>query len=200
MCACNAHAYTHAHTQCSPVYSIMWQCYCACPIANMCQETFSKYMLSGDGWYTRYTACAHSSDWQLDTLTRMHFMNTESQTSFSSTNWHHHTRQTFLSQQQKKKDKWQSGPQSWEMILLIDPGPAPSGSSIKLYCVFSIGNCCILIFHSPNLHLTSCHNVPTIIFSYLILLTSARSLTSTHKTHWRKSIHMETLHHDQILF
>jgi hypothetical protein len=71
----------------------------------------------------------------------------------------------FCSQQQKKKDKWQSGPQSWEMILLIDPGPAPSGSSVKLYCVFSIGNCCILIFYSPNLHLTSCHNVPTIIFS-----------------------------------
>jgi len=78
------------------------------------------------------------------------------------------------------------------MILLIDPGPASSGSSVKLYCVFSIGNCCILIFYSPNLHLTShkkcrvCPVAPAAMCQqssslYLILLTSARSLTSNTK-------------------
>ena len=92
--------------------------------------------------------------WQHNTLTRMRFMNTESQTPFSSTSWHHHTRQTFgftaaLEERQMTV---------WTLELRNDSTdtsqPEPSGSSIKLFCVFPTGNCWILTLYSLNLRLT----------------------------------------------
>jgi hypothetical protein len=93
--------------------------------------------------------------WQHNTLTRMYFMNTKSQTPFSGPNWHHQTRQTFVfttaADEERQITVWtpefrnDSTHTSW---------PEPSGSSIKLFCVFSIGNFCILILYSLNLQLT----------------------------------------------
>jgi hypothetical protein len=151
----------------------------------MCQEMFNQYTLSGDGSYARYAACAYSSDAATWLLTRMHFMNTESQITFSSTDWHHHTWQTYVFTAAEEERQMTVCTPELRNDSTDTSWPEPSGSSIKPFCVFSIGNCRILTLYSLNLHLTS-HKKSRVcsvaaaamcrqsLSLYLILLTSAR--------------------------